>query len=117
MKGIIFGLGNYYQIQKPRLASLCDIEVVAFADNNAALWEKSIDGKRVISPAEILSEDFDKVIIVSLYVSEIYHQLVSLGVDRDRIISWPHLWSERMKGNIDIFERSEEHTSELQSQR
>lgn len=104
MKGIIFGLGNYYQIQKPRLASLCDIEVVAFADNNAALWEKSIDGKRVISPAEILSEDFDKVIIVSLYVSEIYHQLVSLGVDRDRIISWPHLWSERMKGNIDIFE-------------
>lgn len=104
MKVIIFGLGNYYQIQKPKLASLCDIEVVAFTDNNAALWEKNIDGKRVILPAKILSEDFDKVIIVSLYVSEIYHQLVLLGVDRDRIISWPHFWSERMKGNIEIFE-------------
>ena len=86
MKVIIFGLGNYYQIQRPKLASLTDIEIVAFADNNAELWDKNIDERRVISPAEILSKSFDKLIIVSLYVSEIYHQLVSLGVDRDRII-------------------------------
>ncbi|EOS34834.1 hypothetical protein C804_01157 [Lachnospiraceae bacterium A4] len=104
MKVIIFGLGNYYQIQRPKLASLTDIEIVAFADNNAELWDKNIDERRVISPAEILSKSFDKLIIVSLYVSEIYHQLVSLGVDRDRIISWPHFWSERMKGKMEIYE-------------
>jgi len=104
MKAIIFGLGNYYRIQKPRLESLTDIEIIAFADNNAALWGKCIEGKPVIPPAEILAETFDRVIIVSLYVSEIYHQLITLGLDSGRIIAWPHLWSARMQGRIEIFE-------------
>lgn len=104
MKAIIFGLGNYYRIQKPKLGSLPDIEIVAFADNNSALWGTDIDGSPVIPPQEILSMTFDKLIIVSLYVSEIYNQLISLGVDRDKLISWPHFWSERMKGRIEIFE-------------
>lgn len=33
-----------------------------------------------------LTETFDLVIIVSLYVSEMYHQLISLGVDSGRKI-------------------------------
>lgn len=103
MKAIVFGLGNYYRIQKPKLQSLPDVEIVAFADNNTALWGKTADGSPVIPPEGILSETFDKVIIISLYVSEIYHQLTSLGVGREKIISWPHFWSERMKGRMEIF--------------
>lgn len=109
MKAIIFGLGNYYRIQKPKLGSLPDIEIVAFADNNSALWRTNIDGSPVIPPSEILSKTFDKLIIVSLYVSEIYNQLISLGVDKDKLISWPHFWSEQMKGRIEIFEPEMEH--------
>lgn len=104
MKAIIFGLGNYYRIQKTKLESLCDIEIIAFSDNNAELWGKSVEGKKVIPPAGILSETFDLIIIISIYVSEIYHQLISLGVDSSRIIAWPHFWSERMRGRIEIFE-------------
>lgn len=109
MKAIIFGLGNYYRIQKPKLESLSDIELVALADNNAALWGANIDGSPVIPPSEILSKTFDKLIIVSLYVSEIYNQLISLGVDKDKLISWPHFWSEQMKGRIEIFESETQH--------
>lgn len=107
MKVIIFGLGNYYRIQKPKLESLSDLEIVAFADNNAALWGTCVDGRPVIPPAEIRSETFEQVIIVSLYVSEIYRQLLSLGLDSGKIVAWPHFWSERMQGRIEIGEPEE----------
>lgn len=103
VKVIIFGLGNYYQIQKPKLQSFPDVEIVAFADNNTALWGNFFDGRRVIPPVEILAETFDQIIIVSLYVAEIFQQLTALGVGEEKIVSWPHFWSERMKGRIEIF--------------
>ncbi|MCM1174196.1 MAG: glycosyltransferase [Blautia sp.] len=103
MKVIVFGVGNYYQIQKPKLKSLSDIEIVAYADNNASLWGTMFDERPVIPPVGILAAAYDKVIIISLYVSEIFNQLIELGVDRGSILSWPHFWSERMKGRIEIF--------------
>lgn len=104
MKLIVFGLGNYFQIQKLKLMRLPDIEIVAFADNNCALWGKKAEGEvPVISPADILTTDFDRVVIVSLYVRDIFWQLLELGIDRDKIISWPHFWAERMKGQMEVF--------------
>ncbi len=103
MKVIIFGIGNYYQIQKSKLSLFPDIEVIAFSDNNAALWGKIFDGKPVLPPTGILALEYDQIIIISLYVNEIYNQLIELDVAENKIIPWLQLWSERMKGKMKVF--------------
>lgn len=104
MRVIIFGMGNYYRIQKPKLKTLSDIEIVAFADNNTALWGREEEGYPVIAPEEIISKSFDMVLIVSLYVRDIRAQLLSLGVKKEKIQAWLSFWSDRMQGRIEVFE-------------
>lgn len=112
MKLILFGIGNYYQIQKPKLNSLPDMEIIAFSDNNPALWGTKSDGIPVIPPVSVPAVVCDKIIIVSLYVSEIFNQLLELGVSRDKILSWPVFWSGRMRGRIKIFSPHTERKAE-----
>ena len=94
MKAIVFGVGNYYREQKEKLDSFDDIEIVAFADNNSLLWDKKIDGITVISPNKIQILEYDKVIIMSIYVCAIYEQLLSMGIVDERIIIWKRFFAE-----------------------
>ncbi len=94
MKAIVFGVGNYYREQKEKLDSFDDIEIVAFADNNSLLWDKKIDGITVISPNKIQILEYDKVIIMSIYVCVIYEQLLSMGIVDERIIIWKRFFAE-----------------------
>lgn len=104
MKAIVFGCGNYYQEQKERLRSFGEIEIAAFTDNNPALWDKDVDGVKVIPPHSIPSIGHDKVIIVSTYVCAIYGQLLEMGVEEDRIIVWDRFFKESMKDGMRVLE-------------
>ena len=105
MKVIVFGVGNYYRKQKEKLNSFSDIEITAFADNNISLWDKEIDGKIVISPDLIQTVEYDKIMIMNIYVGMIYEQLLTLGVDKDKIIIWERFCAESVQGKRAIFPR------------
>ncbi len=61
-------------------------EIIAFADNDSLLVGKTIFGKRIISPESILEEEFDRIIITTLfYFDTIHRQLRNLGIPEDSI--------------------------------
>jgi len=103
MKAIVFGVGNYYEEQKEKLKKFGDISIIAFADNNTSMWNKELDGSIVISPKEIQYFSYDKVVIMSIYVRDIYEQLLKLGVDADKIIVWEKFCTSLKEGKIQLY--------------
>lgn len=103
MKVIIFGIGNYYREQKEMLDSIDDIEIIAFADNNVSLWNKKVDEIIVISPSLIPTFEYDRIVIMSIYVCTIYDQLLSLGVDKEKITIWEQFCAGLVQGKRELF--------------
>lgn len=103
MKTIIFGVGNYYKENKERLKEIPEIEVIAFSDNNATLWNRKLEGIKVVEPALINSLEYDRILIMSTYISEIYNQLISLNIDKEKIVIWEQAVAESMQGQMDIY--------------
>lgn len=103
MKIIVFGIGNYYRDHKEQLNELSDIQIIAFTDNNSTLWNKKINNIEIISPTSINLIAYDKVLIMSIYVAEIFDQLVNLNVERDKIIVWEQLYAESVQEDIEIY--------------
>ena len=103
MKSIIFGIGNYYQEQKEKLYCFNEIEIMAFTDNNSLLWGQKLNDILIISPDKIQTFEYDNILIMSIYVCEIYNQLRSLGVDEKRIIIWEQFYKEQLKDTIQLF--------------
>ena len=85
MKKIIYGLGNTFE--EYIVSRECDLEeIVALCDKNEKYFNKMIYGLRVISPEEVLSMDFDMILVSSrLYFEEIKTELIFLGVNEDKI--------------------------------
>ena len=88
-KVVIFGCGEQGKISYPKLAERFD--VIAFSDNNKALWGKSIiteigNEVPIVPPREIrekLANDNGVVIVCSInHFSEISRQLNELNIDR-----------------------------------
>lgn len=64
-----------------------DYEVIAYVDNNKAVWGKKIGNIPVVKPEVLKEIDFDKVVICALnYQDEIYRQMKDeLGIKEERI--------------------------------
>jgi len=60
-------------------------EIMGFLDNSETLQGGRLLGKRVFSPSQLESEEFDLIVIASMYCDEIYKQLIDLGIEEDRI--------------------------------
>lgn len=103
MNVIIFGMGNYYMEQKEKLLSLSGIKIVAFSDNNALLWKQKEDGVPVISPDAIRLYAYEKIVIMSIYAREIYEQLVAMGVDRNKVVTWERFLAEIQQQSGEYF--------------
>lgn len=77
MEYIIFGASKYgkdvYREIKEKY------KVIAFCDNDETKWGKEIDGKIVISPNRLMSNNA-KVIVASMYHIEIVMQLINYGI-------------------------------------
>lgn len=84
---LVFGTGNGAEkvvkfIECDKLK--CEINVLAFVDNN-----KNSDyfcGKGVIKPNEIAKYEYNYIIIASMWFDEIIPQLLSLGIEREKIV-------------------------------
>lgn len=89
MKYLLFGTGDYYERYKKWFFKE---DIVALVDNSTEKQGKILDDILVLSPAEAVKKQFDKVIILSFYFLEMKEQLIALGVNEDRIYSFYDLF-------------------------
>lgn len=88
-KVILFGLGGKLEYEKKNNQILFDsLDILAISDNNSKVWDTEYDGIKVVNPSEIVDYDFDYVVVLSKYYSEIYAQLTNIGVSKEKIIHW-----------------------------
>ena len=80
---IIFGAGIAGRRAFYKLSLIYDI--VAHADNNRELWGGKIHDVDIINPTEIINYAGD-VVICSEYFDEIWHQLLTMGVEHIRLM-------------------------------
>ncbi|MFA5576792.1 MAG: ATP-grasp fold amidoligase family protein [Tissierellaceae bacterium] len=86
IKIVLFGAGtlgkNVHQAIRKDFA-----KVVAFVDNDVKKHDTYLLGIKVYAPNKLKTTDFDYIFIASMYVDEIYNQLVELGISDEKIIS------------------------------
>lgn len=82
---IIFGTGVTAKDVLYKLNDKCNI--VCYLDNNKAMWGK-FNGIEVKSPIAVKDLEYDFIIIASQFNDEIYEQLISLEVDRKKILQY-----------------------------
>lgn len=82
MKILLFGTGDYYNRYKKWFEKQ---EILALLDNSPQKQHTVIDGLEVLPPAEGIRLDYDTIVILSFYVTQMKQQLITLGVDRNRI--------------------------------
>jgi hypothetical protein len=81
---LVFGTGKAAQRVLPRLRRKYD--VLGFVDNNKLKHGRMFVGLPVLAPSAEEFSAVDLVIVASMHVEDIYHQLVALGVPADKII-------------------------------
>lgn len=81
-KVIIFGSGQFGRFSHALIESKCLGSVIAYCDNNEKLWDVSIQGVPVLSPADAAHQYPDAIYIISNRrdVEEMRQQLKNLGV-------------------------------------
>lgn len=93
MKIIIFGTGNVYRTNK-KYISKTD-EIVAFLDNNQALWDTKIDAVKVMNPEQYGTINFDKIILMSDAAYYMQKQLLELGCKLDEMVHYKEYFLEQ----------------------
>lgn len=109
MRYLIFGTGDYYNRYKKWFEHH---EVLALLDNSGQKQHTVIDGFDVLAPEEGIKLDYDRIVILSFYVKPMKQQLISLGVDKDRIYHFYDLHqlfgTDRIKRPMQSFLNAEE---------
>lgn len=103
MKAIIFGAGKFYEKRKEKLFSYSDVERTAVIDNNPDIQGTYIDGVPVMAVSQVVNLDFDIVLLMSAKTSDMRKQLLSMGVDAEKIWNWARLESEKNRGNFRFY--------------
>ena len=65
-----------------------EVNILAYVDNNTELWGTEYWEVKVIPPFNIRDYDFQYVIVVSSAFNDIKTQLLSIGVDKAKILSY-----------------------------
>lgn len=108
MKYLLFGTGDYYERYKKWFVSE---DVLALLDNSPKKQNTIIDGIRVLSPEEGINLPFDVIVILSFYVKAMKKQLVTLGVQSEKIFHFYDIHSllqpDRRDGTIKYFGEAE----------
>ncbi len=84
---VVFGVGTMGQYISDILLT-CGKRTVVYVDNNSIFYEKKVNGIRVISPQEYVSDFADvKIVMCSRkYQDSMIRQLMDLGVNKEKII-------------------------------
>lgn len=81
---VIFGAGASGQQVAQHLKSGHDI--VAFVDNSPAKHGTTFCGRPVMPPAALSAIEHDRIVVASMFASEIFLQLSSMGFDNGNIV-------------------------------
>lgn len=98
-KYILFGTGDYYRRFRHWFIGK---NVVAILDNDIKKQGSELDGWPVVSPESIAWLEYDAVIILSFYVTEMKKQLTWIGVPENKIYHFFDLHE------LALFEKEEE---------
>ena len=60
------------------------VEVLGFLDNNPAI--KEFEGLQALDKNKVYEEDYDYIVICSRSYKEIYNQLLSMGINSEKIL-------------------------------
>ena len=82
MKYVLFGTGDYYKRFKHWFDGR---KVIAVLDNDPKKQGTIFDGYPVMAPTDINSIEYDAIVILSFYITEMKKQLIELGVAPERI--------------------------------
>lgn len=107
MKLIIFGTGLFYHNRKEKIPK--DIQIVTFIDNNRSLWAKTLDGIAIDRPENINKYIFDEIVLMSKKDEEMREQLLTLNVDRKKIVTWSQFEKKFIHGRFHFFCGNEAH--------
>ncbi|MCM2981960.1 CDP-glycerol glycerophosphotransferase family protein [Niallia circulans] len=82
---IIFGTGS----SSEKLLEILDfakVNIIGFSDNNESKHNLTFRNHVVFSASEIVKRNFDYVVIASQFSSEIYSQLLDMGIHHKKIV-------------------------------
>ncbi|AVQ44398.1 TPA: chemotaxis protein [Clostridium sporogenes] len=85
-KIIIFGTGRTSKLVTESLND--NVEILAYTDNNNDKLGKKYFNKNIISPQCINNIDYDFLVIGSQFNEEIYIQLLSMGIPKNKILQF-----------------------------
>lgn len=80
-----------------------NFEIIAFADNDLNKVGNYLNNKLIISPKQMLSYDFDYIIIASQYYHDIYNQLIDIGYSCNKICSYSEFLQDILENDNDFF--------------
>lgn len=103
MRIVIFGAGGFYREKREELLSYTDAVRVACIDNNRQLHGTDIDGIPILPVERIAELDYDRIIIMSIWVGEMKKQLLDAGVDAGTIWTWQRFRSEQLRGSFQFY--------------
>lgn len=104
IKILVFGFGEYYHKRKNYLKM--HAQIVAIIDNNKRLYTNCINKIPIISPYNIASFSYDKIIIMSSYKKEMKKQLLEIGINEDKILYWEEFRSGIEQGKLKLYCRN-----------
>ena len=98
-KIIIWGTGN---TAKSALQKLGDnVELIGFLDNHST--ESFFQGYKILDKAIIKECEYEYIVICSIYFREIFEQLISLGIKKEKILVYSQNKAERYWLNEENF--------------
>lgn len=107
MKLIVFGVGKFYQNRRELLRKEKSVEIVAFSDNNKALWQKTFENVKVVAPDSIKEITCDGILIMSSYAREMADQLITEGIDKEKIFFWEPFYAKTLSGKMKVLGKAQ----------
>lgn len=89
-KVIFWGAGTYgrdFLKECKKASNIYNDEIIAFVDSNVDKWGTYIEGIKIISPVQVMKENFNYIVITSIYINQIKEQLINLGINTKNIIT------------------------------
>lgn len=83
-KVLIFGAGNKSK-DIIKCIDKTKNKVLYFVDNDTDKQGKKMFGRTIVSPADLADLEFDYILVASIYWREIREQLISLGINPEKI--------------------------------
>lgn len=104
MRIVIFGIGGFYREKREELLSYTNTVRVAYIDNNQQLQGTDIDGISILPVERIVELDYDRVVLMSVWVVDMKKQLLNAGVDIKKIWTWQKFRSEQLRGSFQFYD-------------